>query len=159
MSKKSKHLPLNLCKISSMRNVNQKSCRRENGKTLTFQVHVDLLGLILKPRPAENLLTGEHWLQQHIQKSTRNTYSFPTKDVPPPCVKFVHKIISLIRNYNPLKNFQIISSQKTSKIFVHELLWTLFVNFSKRWIQWTSRSNMLEPYRVVHHPQIHRNSK
>jgi hypothetical protein len=50
-----------------------------NSNTLMIQVHVDLLGLILKYRPAENLLTGEHWLQQHIQKSTRNTYLFPPR--------------------------------------------------------------------------------
>jgi hypothetical protein len=59
--------------------VNQKSCQREKGETLTFQVHADLLGLILKPRPAENLLTGQSWLQQHIQKPTKSTHLFPPR--------------------------------------------------------------------------------
>jgi len=93
--------------------VNQKLRQKENGKTLMIQVHVDLLGLILEPRPAENLLTGEHWLQQHIQTSTKNTHLFP----PRMCTN----LLALKTITMPFLNFRIIGSQITSKVFIQKL--------------------------------------
>jgi hypothetical protein len=71
-----------------------------NIKTHWVRVHVDLLGLIPKPRPGQKprnktTLVGTTYPQIYVKY-----FSFPTKVVHPACVRFCTQI------YNPSKKLQ-----------------------------------------------------